>query len=101
MKESDHRDRAVKQLFLDSELQDVIEFMQDHISAGKLIAVAKALPQIATLLWKHIPQEPALLVRLEVDPIVKMEVQSRLRQDASGSTLEEACVDGGSGEVGV
>jgi hypothetical protein len=30
-----------------------------------------------------------------------MEVQSRLRQDASGSTLEEACVDGGSGEVGV
>ena len=45
------------ELMIDPDVQAVLEFMQSNLQASRLVAVACALPQMATLLWGHYPQE--------------------------------------------
>jgi hypothetical protein len=53
---------------IDSDVQEVIEFMQSHISATKLVSVAEAIPKIGKLLWDRYPQEQLCAVSLVGDP---------------------------------
>ena len=45
------------EFILDEDLKAVLEFMQSQIPASKLLGIADALPQVAKLLWAHLPQE--------------------------------------------
>lgn len=49
---------------VDSDVQSVLEFMQQNIQASRLTGVADSLPQMARLLWSRYPQEPCFAVSL-------------------------------------
>lgn len=49
---------------VDSDVQSVLEFMQQHIAASKLLTVAEVLPKMARLLWPEYPQEPCSALSL-------------------------------------
>jgi len=51
-------------IVVDPDLQATLEFMRDKITASKLVAVAKRLPEMATLIWGHFPQEEYVPVSL-------------------------------------
>ncbi|MGA2896319.1 MAG: hypothetical protein ABSE27_01820 [Acidobacteriaceae bacterium] len=53
-----------KKVEVDSDVQAVLEFMQDRVQAGKLISVAEGVMQMARLLWGSHPQEPCSAVSL-------------------------------------
>jgi len=72
---------------IDPDVKSVLEFMQDRISADRLVAVAASLPDLAKLLWSHYPQQPCLPVTLEPDPAVKRQLHSQLQSAASVSCL--------------
>ena len=56
------------ELILDEEMKAVLEFMQRHIPASKLMGVAERLPQMAKLLWDRYPQEAVTAVELHPKP---------------------------------
>ena len=60
----EHRDRVETEVILDADVKSVLEFMQSNISAGKLVGVSNAVPQLAKLLWGHYQQEPCSVVTL-------------------------------------
>ena len=62
---SGSRDREM-QVILDSDVQAVLEFMQDRNPAARLLAVAEGLPKIARLLWDGTQQEPFRVASLTV-----------------------------------
>jgi hypothetical protein len=57
------------QVAVDGDLQSVLEFMQSHISAHKLVGIAERLPEMAKLLWNKYPQEPVEPISLCPDQI--------------------------------
>lgn len=65
------------ELKLDSDVQAVAEYMQDKIAAGKLVAVAEQLPQLARLLWSQFPQEPCAGASLVLPKTLDRENQSQ------------------------
>jgi hypothetical protein len=77
-------DRAAINLMVDEDVRLVLEFMQEEISATRLIGVAKALPQMAMLLWGHRQQE--LVITLSLVP-EKPKPQSPLLPNATESDL--------------
>lgn len=80
MKESESRDRVISEnrtdsnelvpkteqmeLTIDCDVQEVLEFMQGHIPACKLVGVAENVAAMARLLWAHNPQEPVRSISL-------------------------------------
>jgi hypothetical protein len=56
--------RLATELRLDEDVHLVAEFMQRNLAAGKLVAVAEALPKVARLLWAEYPQEPCAPAQL-------------------------------------
>jgi len=58
------------ELILDEDVKSVLEFMQPHVPASKLTAVAERLPEIAKLLWDRYPQEPLAALQLNNEPPV-------------------------------
>jgi hypothetical protein len=61
--------KAEGQLLIDPDVQSVLEFMQEKISGDKLVAVARAVGDIATALWGvHVRTEiqavPLILLRI-------------------------------------
>ena len=52
------------ELLVDSDLKAVIEFMQGHLPAAKLVAVANAVAKIAPALWGHFEAEDIAALRL-------------------------------------
>ena len=54
------------QIVTDENVKTVLEFMEANIPAERLIGVTDALPQMARLLWDHLPQEPVCPMRLSV-----------------------------------
>ncbi len=88
-------DRAAN-IVLEDDVRIVLEFMQQKISAAKLVGVAEALPQLARLLWGQFQQEPFHAIRLTVTK------QHPSQSNASECVLAPPCVDDGSvGEAGV
>jgi len=55
-------------LELDSDVQAVAEFMMQNIPAAKLVAVARALVELAPLFWGHFTPEHVRALRLEYAP---------------------------------
>lgn len=65
-------DRAAMQFAIDGDVKAVLEFMQNNISASKLVGIAEKLPDMARLLWSHFPQEPFKPIRLESENIKRI-----------------------------
>lgn len=78
-------------LVLDGDVQAVVEFMQQNIASGKLVAVAESIPKLARLLWDRFPQEPCVGMRLLDRPIT-----NGLLQDANVSGPALPCAGDGS-----
>jgi hypothetical protein len=79
------------ELKTDNHVKQVVEFMQTNIPESKLIGVADAVPQMARLLWGHVPQESFAVCHLSV-------AKSGPSQScASESAPALACADGDSG----
>jgi hypothetical protein len=51
------RDRPEMELVLDQDVRAVCEFMLANMPAAKLVSVAKAMAEIAPVLWGHYPAE--------------------------------------------
>lgn len=51
----------------DSDVVDVLEFMQGRVAAEKLVAVADSLPALARLLWFDETAKPRNLLTLTVN----------------------------------
>ena len=64
-------DRAANNLVIDSDVQSVLEFMQERIVAAKLIGVADVIPKMARLLWEGFPQEPCAVACLSLSKTVE------------------------------
>jgi hypothetical protein len=75
-------------LLADEHVRAVIELMQERVPAVKLIGVAEALPQMARLLWGHVPQEPVTPLSI-----------GGSQPTANVFSPENRCADGGSGEA--
>jgi hypothetical protein len=87
MSESRSRDREM-QLIADEHLQMVLEFMQSNIPMYKLVGVAEHLPEMARLLWRHVPQEPLTLLALR--PIA-VSMPCEIQPVATESDPDQAC----------
>jgi hypothetical protein len=70
------------QLVVDDHLKAVLEFMQTNVPASKLIGLAESLPQMARLLWGHVPQEPVCALFI-----------GGSQPTASGCVPEKLCAD--------
>lgn len=78
---------------IDSDLQSVADFMQEHLPTSKLISVADHLPKIARLLWGEFPQEPCQPLALIP---TKRGLENQSQPVSSGSSLDYRCVGDGS-----
>lgn len=55
---------------MDDDVRGVVEFMQRHIPADRLCAVAEVLPALAQVLWGHFDEgRPVVPLRIEMPPI--------------------------------
>jgi hypothetical protein len=80
---------------IDQDVQAVLEFMEKHVQACRLVGVADALPKFARLLWEHYTQETCCpMIRLE-SPKMPHPSQS----NATESDLALPCADDGSAAV--
>ena len=83
------------ELNIDPDVQSVLEFMEKHVQACRLVGVADALPKFARLLWEHYAQEPCSpTIRLESP---KMPHPSQSSATESGLALP--CAGDGSAAV--
>jgi len=65
--------------------------MQSNVPTDKLIGVSEAISKLGRLLWDEYPQQP-----LEAISLQRIGITSDLPLAATGSILENTCVDGGS-----
>ena len=56
-------------IVMDSDVQEVAEFMQTRIAASRLVAVADGLAAVAPLLWGRYTAEAIQALRLEANRI--------------------------------
>ena len=56
--------QSKKKVEVDSDVQAVLEFMQDRVQTKRLVSVADGAAQMARLLWGSHPQEPCATVSL-------------------------------------
>ena len=87
-----NRDGA--KIVIDSDLQAVLEFMQDRIAATKLIQLADSLPQMARLLWGSCQQEHFVPIWLSPE---KPSLQNQSPLGANGYSPARAYADDDSG----
>jgi hypothetical protein len=52
---------------LDNDVNAVLEFMYRNLPANKLVSVSRGVSDLATVLWKHNPQERFLAASIEMD----------------------------------
>jgi hypothetical protein len=57
------------ELTIHPDTQSVLEFMQMHVKSSLLVATAARLPELAKLLWGHLPQEPCTVMELSPSKI--------------------------------
>ena len=85
----ENRDRAMH-FEVDTDVRLVLEFMQGHIRADKLVGVSESVAQMERLLWGRYLQEPVAPISLTITkPRPSLSV-------ASGSSLVEPCAGDGS-----
>lgn len=66
---------------LDSDVQSVLEYMQQNIPASKLVGIAETLPDMARLLWSRYSREPFHAIEFGNEPT------GELREPQSVATL--------------
>ena len=74
-------------LTMDSDLQAVAQFMQEHIPAARLVNVAAGMAGLAPLLWGHYEREGIEPVKLSAHGL-------RTQSDAIVSPLDLKRADG-------
>jgi hypothetical protein len=75
---------------IDTDLKNVLEFMQRNTPTHKLIGVADALPKIAGLLWIRHEQEPIVAITMRETRLISTEFA--LGPDGvGGDSGAEAC----------
>ena len=60
------------QIKLDEDVMSVIGYMQTQVQARKLVGVARALRELAPLLWGHHEQESIDVLRVVAEPIFEI-----------------------------
>lgn len=57
------------EIWIDEDVQAVMEFMQTHVPACKLIGVSRAIGQFAESLWGRYPQQSVVCAELRAPNI--------------------------------
>lgn len=81
---------------LDDDVQAVLEFMQRRVAAQKLVGVARAVADVAPILWGHFDADAVRCLGLQCPPISV----SDPRSDASEFSPGHTCAGGDSAEAG-
>ncbi|MBZ5535398.1 MAG: hypothetical protein LAO31_05530 [Acidobacteriia bacterium] len=71
-------------LKMDSEVKEVLDFMQSNIQACRLVSVANSIKDIAPILWGHYEPKEEIALVLEMPPILP---------DVPQSVATESCLD--------
>lgn len=80
-------------IYIDGDLEKVIAFMQTHVPAAKLVAVANSLKELSMSLWGHHQSEDIEAISLRNEPIISC---AEHRQSSSSEQfLGLVCVGGG------
>lgn len=79
---------------VDDDVRTVAAFMMANMPAARLVAVAKAIGEMAPLLWGHYTPEPIQALRLRRSP--NSACDRHVQPNASGSHLEVGYVGGDS-----
>lgn len=80
-------------LVFDEDVKAVAEFMQERLSANRLVSVANGLAAIAPLLWGRYDAEPVSVLQLVSPPPVNLDRDQRTQPGASGSAPDRARAD--------
>jgi hypothetical protein len=65
---------------IDADVKKVIAFMQNHVPAAKLVAVADSIKKLATPLWGHHQSEIVVPMSLRNKPISSQEQPPSYRE---------------------